>query len=284
VNREEKERKAKYDADLHCHTTASDGILSPSEIMMYAAKRGLQAVAITDHDTTLGWEEAEKAAYRAGVKLLKGLEINTEWRGKEVHILGYGLNDDNNNLKIRLQELRSKRTDRIGKIIEKLKGLNIRLSLADVEQCAKGESLGRPHVVAAMIAKGYLDSYQEGFDKYLSVGAPAYVPRYKLTPSEAIIIIREAGGVAVLAHPGNNVSQDDIQQWVEDGLQGIEVSHPDHTLNHEKKYRKIAAQYGLITTGGSDYHGPGVKPGIELGDWGVSLDLVQQLEQLITSA
>ncbi|HHV63949.1 MAG TPA: PHP domain-containing protein [Peptococcaceae bacterium] len=276
--------KAKYKADLHCHTTASDGILTPAEIVRLADERGLRALAITDHDTIEGWVEAEKFASQVGLRLIKGLEINTDWKGKEIHILGYGPGKEKGSLERFLEELRRKRVDRIEEILAKLSRLNIHLSLTEVKQYAKGQSIGRPHVVQAMMAKGYVSTYQEGFEKYLKIGAPAYVPRAKLTPTEAISIIREAGGVAVLAHPGNNVSQEEIQKWIEDGLQGIEISHPDHTPNQKKKYERLAFRNGLLATGGSDYHGPRVKPGVELGDWGVDLELVDQLEQLIISS
>lgn len=271
--------KAKYPADLHCHTSASDGLFSPRELIRLAAARGLKVVGITDHDTIDGWQEAEKAAGKAGITVIKGIEINTDWQGKEVHILGYYLKGGTSFLENNLSELQQKRLVRIKEILEKLKNMGINISLAEVLGKAKGKSVGRPHVAQAMVNGGYARSFPEAFEKYLKIGMPAYVPRYKLDPEEAIAIIREAQGVAVLAHPGTQHLSKEIYTWAEAGLQGIEVCHPEHSNKDTVEYRLIADKMGLISTGGSDYHGPGLHAGAYPGDYGVELVVVEKLKQ-----
>lgn len=271
----------RYEADLHCHTSASDGLLMPGDLVEHAAKRGLKAIAVTDHDTLNGLIEAEKSAERLGILLIKGIEINTDWQGKEVHILGYGLDENNNMLKAQLLDLQEKRITRIKEILERLKKLGMNVSFTEVRQEAKGESIGRPHVAQALVKKGYAASFKGAFEQYLKRGCPTYVPRYKINPAKAIMIIRDAGGVPVLAHPGSQGIETEIQLWLEQGLQGIEVNHPDHSLRDIIKYRKIAQRKELIATGGSDYHGQEIKPGIDLGDWGVGLEIVEQIQHLI---
>lgn len=272
--------KPQYEADLHCHTTASDGQLSPGALIRLAAEKGLQAIAITDHDTISGWAEAEEAAKQVHIVLLKGIEINTDWEGKEVHILGYGMDNQDSALKLRLADLQEKRLARIKKIIEKLDAVGFHISFAEVMQLVKGQSAGRPHVAQIMQKKGFVASVKEAFDKYLRIGAPAYVPRYKLTPIQAIQIIQDAGGVPVIAHPGAQCLEKEIGDWVNAGLKGIEVIHPDHSFEDNIRYRIIAEQFCLVATGGSDYHGPGIKQGINLGDWGVSIEVVEKIIEM----
>lgn len=272
-------KKAKYPADLHCHTTASDGLLSPEELIRLAAARGLKVVGITDHDTIDGWQEAQEAAGKAGINIIKGIEINTDWQGKEVHILGYCLKEGTSFLQNKLSDLQQKRLVRIKEILEKLKVLSINISLDEVLSMAKGKSVGRPHVAQAMVNRGYVQTFREAFERYLKIGRPAYVPRYKLEPEEAIAIIREAGGVAVLAHPGTQRLTEEISGWVKAGLGGIEVYHPEHSSTDTAEYRLIADRMGLISTGGSDYHGPGLHTSADPGDCGVELNVVHQLKE-----
>lgn len=270
----------KYEADLHCHTTASDGLLSPTELVRLAAKLGLKGIGITDHDTMHGWIEAEEAGAEHQLRILKGLELSTSWKGKEVHILGYEVDKSSNDLIEKLSVFRKARETRMLKILDRFKDLGINISVDEVQQFAQGESIGRPHIAQVLIARGYVTDMQEGFDRYLGLGARAFVPRYKLTPEEGIRLIREAHGVAVLAHPGVHGLEAGIPTWVKAGLQGIEVLHSQHNLGDELRYLEIAKEYGLITTGGSDFHGEALKPGVNIGGWGVSLDVIQQIIDL----
>ena len=266
-----------FEADLHCHTTASDGLLTPTELISLAAELGLKGIGITDHDTIQGWKEAEEAGEKHQIQILRGIELSTEWQGKEVHILGYEMNGSSNNLNDKLRYLRQAREQRMLKILDRLEAQEIHISVDEVQQFAQGESIGRPHIAHALMERGYVRSIGEGFDRYIGIGAPAYVPRYKLTPEEGIEIVRAAHGVAVLAHPGVQRLEEGIPAWVKVGLQGIEVIHSDHKPEDEKKFRTIAQDYHLLTTGGSDFHGEARKPGVELGRWGVSLDVIQKI-------
>jgi predicted metal-dependent phosphoesterase TrpH len=269
-------------ADLHCHTNASDGLLSPSEVVDIAAQKGLSTIAITDHDTISGYSEGKRAASACGIDLITGIEINTDWFGKEQHILGYGFDPDSRDLNMKLNDIRAKRKDRISKIVNKLNEIGLKLSAEEVAEKAKGLSVGRPHVAQAMVNKGYARSVKDAFENYLAIGAKAYVPRYKLKPQEAINIINEAQGIAVLAHPGIQNLYCEIGPWIDIGLKGIEVYHPEHNKENILRYTELARKKGLIITGGSDFHGEKVKPGIRIGDWGVDEAAVAKLKALYT--
>jgi len=268
------------EADLHCHTTASDGVLTPWELVKAAAECGLTSIGITDHDTTSGWDEAEKAGIRYGVDILRGIELNTDHSGTEVHILGYEMDPKTLVLQERLRILQDARHHRVFTILEKLKSQGIEIQRAEIENIARGESIGRPHIAQALMNKGIVKTIKEAFDRYIGLGAPAYVARYKLSPEEGIALVRAAGGVAVLAHPGVHGLSESIPQWVELGLQGVEVSHSEHSIKDEKHYRELAEHYNLIMTGGSDFHGEARKPGIHLGDWGTSYEVVEKIRSI----
>lgn len=276
--------KSKFEVDLHCHTTASDGLLKPSEIVERAYNKGLKAIGITDHDTIDGWQDAENSADRLPIQIIKGIEINTDWQQREIHILGYLMDQNSFSFNSRIKDLQQKRILRVKEILNKLELLSIDITFDEVRGYAKGNSIGRPHVAQAIIDRGYVGDFREAFDRYLRVGAPAYVPRYKLTPAEAIGMIREANGVAVLAHPGVQKIEKEIKGWVEHGLQGIEVYHPDHSLEDSARYHIMTQKLGLISTGGSDFHGKRIKSGIDIGDWGVDLEIIDQLERVKNSS
>lgn len=268
------------EVDLHCHTTSSDGLFTPRELIKAASELGLKAVGITDHDTISGWSEALDAGEKYGVEILRGVELNTEWQGIEVHILGYEIAPESRQFQLKLQELREGRSERILKILGRLHDLNIKITAEEIKAVAHGESVGRPHVAQVLIHRGYVNTIKEAFDTYIGTGAPAYVPRLKLTPEEGIKLIRTAGGVAVLAHPGIHQLGNLISPWIEAGLQGIEVSHSEHTPEDERRYRALAKRHHLITTGGSDFHGEERKPGVKLGGWGVPYEVVEQIREL----
>ena len=269
-----------YEADLHCHTTASDGLLTPTELIHLAAELGLKGIGITDHDTIQGWKEAEEAGAKHQIQILRGIELSTEWQGKEVHILGYEVDPSSTHLNDRLRDLRQAREQRMQKILDRLEVQGIQIGVDEVQQFAQGESIGRPHIAHVLLERGYVKSIGEGFDRYLGKGAAAYIPRYKLTPEEGIEIVRAAHGVAVLAHPGVHRLEEGIPAWVEVGLQGIEVLHSDHKPEDEKKFRALAQEYHLLTTGGSDFHGEALKPGVNLGGWGVSIEVIKEILDL----
>lgn len=270
----------KVEADLHCHTNRSDGTSSPRELVRKAGSLGLAAIGITDHDTIKGWEEAERAGEDYGVEILRGVELSADWRGTEVHMLGYEMEKENTVLVQKLAELGEDRRERLVKILARLKGLGLEVPRSQVEAYAQGDSVGRPHIAQAMVARGYVKTVQEAFSRFLEAGAPAYVPRQKLTPEGAIKLIRQAGGVVVLAHPGIYKVDAGIAMWVKDGLQGIEAIHSEHSKEDTARYIHLAAKYRLLVTGGSDFHGEEIKPEAELGKWGVGMDVVRQIREL----
>lgn len=272
--------------DLHTHTTASDGMQSPTENVMLAEQKGLGAVAITDHDTVAGIAEALEAGRRYDITVVPGIEISTRMKGKDVHILGYYMDYDNPVLLERLAGLRQIRDERNGLIIKKLNELGIPITLEEVRKrlgrkLEPDETLGRPHIADALVANGFAIDMREAFDKYLAEGAVAYVSVPRLSPREACCWILAARGVPVLAHPGLYGDDELVRVVIEQGqLVGMEVSHSDHDAAAETKYRAMAESYGLIPTGGSDFHG--VRQGVvfhgELGGRTVHMDTLDLLQ------
>ncbi len=245
-------------ADLHVHTNASDGTWSPAEAVRTAARLGLRAIAITDHDTLDGIPEALRTGERVGVEVVPGVEINTDYAGTEVHVLGYFVDfqEESPLLKL-LYRIRKARDERARNMVEKLRQLGVGISFERVKELADGAVVGRPHVARALIELGIVRDLREAFAKFIGPGAPAYVPRYKLTPQQAIAEIMNNGGVAVLAHPGLIGKDELIAEAVEAGLTGLEVLYPEHTPECRRRYTELACTYNLVVTGGSDCHGPG---------------------------
>ncbi|MBR5429857.1 MAG: PHP domain-containing protein [Firmicutes bacterium] len=247
--------------DTHVHSTASDGALSPRELVELARERQLLGLAVTDHDTVDGLAEAMAAGEELDVTVLPGIELSAEHNEQDVHVLGYWIDREKLLATGRLQQLSEARTGRIREIVRRLSLLGFELD-AEAILSAAGTSPGRPHVAAAMVEAGYVTTVGEAFAKWLGRGLPAFVPRAKLTPFEAVELIRTAGGVAALAHPGCGVPDQLIPMLVRAGIGGIEVYHPDHNRAAEKKYAALARRYGLAALGGSDFHVPGLR---ELG-------------------
>lgn len=259
--------------DLHTHSSASDGRNSPRELVRQAKERGLKGIALTDHDTCAGLQEAFAAGLEHDLAVLPGLELSAEWCDKDVHILGYWISQSNRPLVALMAKLRSERATRIANMVARLRELGLPLMLSEVtdQNDGDGHSLGRPHVARALINRGYVDSVDEAFDLYLERGRPAYVPRYKLLPEEAIRAIVVSGGVAVWAHPGPLASLL-LKPLVKAGLAGLEVYHPDHDPRREQELLAFAQQHHLVATGGSDAHS-----GAALGLRSVGLDVWYEL-------
>lgn len=244
-------------ADLHLHTTCSDGMLTPETVVQIANKLKLRAIAITDHDTIDGIAPALREAKKySDLEVIPGIEINTHYEGQEIHILGYYIDYKEDYLKQTLTEFQEYRILRAKKIIYKLNNqLKIDVCFDEVLKKAKGPSVGRPHIAAALAEKGYAENIQDAFEKYLDLGKPAYVPRKKITPYDAIDIIKKSKGIPVLAHPGLLEKQDIIQSLIDYGIIGIEVIHRDHSQWQNKFYYDFALKNNLLMTGGSDSHG-----------------------------
>jgi 3',5'-nucleoside bisphosphate phosphatase len=256
--------------DLHLHTTHSDGSLAPVEVVKLAHKAGVTALAITDHDITTAIPEATEAGRTLGIEVIPGIEISSLLGDSELHVLGYFLNWRDPLLHERLVTLRESRHRRNPMIVDRLQALGIDITYDEVRAVAGSDSVGRPHIARVLMDKGVVTSAKEAFDRFLANGKPAYVPRDLPAPSEAIRWIKDAQGLAVLAHPTWVKTNEDstlaslVKQLKADGLDGIEVHYSTHTPRQTREYLSVAKQLGLLVTGGSDFHGV-TKPDIEVG-------------------
>lgn len=264
--------------DLHLHTTASDGRFSPSELVAMALARHLVAIAITDHDTTDGVDEALEAAKGTELIVVPGVEISCDVPYQEVHLLGYYIDHHDLGLEEKLFAFREARLRRAKEMLVKLAALGLPLEWEMVAELAKGNSVGRPHIAQAMVNKGYVASVDEAFALYIGRNGPAYVERYKLSPTEAVSLIKEAGGLPVLAHPREVTHF--LPSLVEQGLVGLEVYYNSYSAEDIRQLACLARKYGLIPTGGSDYHGPGVLDTVEIGGIWVPEGSLKRLQAL----
>ncbi len=256
--------------DLHCHSTASDGTLSPAEVVRLARRCRLSGLAVTDHDTVGGIAEAEAEARASGIDFIAGIEISCQFPTGTMHLLGYGVDPVNPALTKLTTELVGGRDDRNPKIVEKLNQLGVSVTMDEWRARASGGVLGRPQLAAILVEKGYVRSIQQAFDKYLGSDGLAYFDKERLPAREALDRIRQSGGLPVLAHPrqlrtGNDAElQTAVKNLVDLGLAGIEVIHSDHDADWVCKCEELANRFGLLKTGGSDFHGTNKKD-ISLG-------------------
>ena len=258
--------------DLHMHSTASDGTLTPARLVKRAVRRGVRVMALTDHDTTAGLLEAHTEAASHSIDLIPGIEINTEDQGLEVHVLGYFIDPADAALQQALATVREQRLVRIETMLQRLAAAGVSLSLEDVLRHARGSTVGRPHIALALVEKKAVGSVHDAFKHWLGRGGAAYVPRASLTPYQAIDLIHGAGGVAVLAHPCHVGGEEAIAPYVRAGLDGLEAHYLQHTPTQVALYLQLAQQWNLAVTGGSDFHGPQVKRKVDVGDNRFSLE------------
>jgi hypothetical protein len=255
--------------DLHTHSSYSDGTLTPRQVVGLAKSIGLRAVALTDHDTVAGVGEALAAGNEVGVEVVAGVELSAACSAGSMHILGYYLRPTHPELVDVLTRLQDGRAARAPKIVERLRNLGLEITLAEITDLA-GSQIGRAHVAQALVKRGYVPSAREAFTRYLRRGRPGYVDRVRLLPEEAIGVIRQAGGLAALAHPSTLALDQPgelnavVARLKAMGLEGMEVLSPYHTRDIARMYEKIAREHGLLCTGGSDFHG-GVSDHGDLG-------------------
>jgi len=266
-------------ADLHVHTSESDGTLTPKQLVREALYRGLSAIAIVDHDTVGGILEAEVAAQGADLEVIAGIELTAQYEGQEIHILGYFLDLQNKALLEKLNLVQLNRIERVHKIVNNLEQQGVKLNAQDVFDISGKGTVGRMHIARALVKGGWVTTTAEAFRKYIGDKSPAYVLGFSLSPVEAINLIKGAGGVAVLAHP--YILHDDalITELAGYGLQGIEVYYPEHSQSMVNFYLDLARKLNLLVTGGSDFHGS-VKPDIKLGTIKIPIELVEKLRQV----
>ncbi len=267
-----------YPIDLHTHSLRSDGALQPAELIERAAKRGVRILALADHDTLAGAAEAIAAGERVGVRVIPATELNTESEWGDVHILGYFLDPADSALEDRLRWLRENRGRRVELMVEKLNALGYPISLERVQQIAQGGSLGRPHLAQALFEAGHTPTYDSAFDTLIAKDAPAYVSRVGLTPLEAVQLVVAHGGVPSLAHPFTVVGIEELMPLiVAAGLAGIEAYYGSHPPASTASCLSLARRYGLVPTGGSDFHGRG-DHGAPLGGVFVPPETIAALE------
>jgi 3',5'-nucleoside bisphosphate phosphatase len=265
--------------DLHTHSICSDGTLTPVELVQEASRRGLSFLALTDHDTVEGLPEAIAEGDRVGITVIPGTELSAERNGREAHILGYYIDTNNEEFIRELDAFAQMRPVRIDHMVEKLRSLGLDIDQNRVREISGPGTIGRPHVALALIEKGYATDIADAFNRYLSAGRPGYVPRQKISPEEAIGLITRAGGVAVLAHPfSTRAVEESLADFVPLGLKGLEVFYGEYTPEQREELQQVAERWNLIPTGGSDYHGPGVREGRDLGGPFVPIDSVERLK------
>ncbi|MBN2831602.1 MAG: PHP domain-containing protein [Candidatus Omnitrophica bacterium] len=265
-------------SDLHLHTNYSDGTYTPEDLVKKAVGAGLSCIAITDHDTISGIKEAIEAANPINLEVLPGIEISAEVSGKEVHILGYLIDYNYPYLLKKLDHLRENRILRIHKIVSKLNNIGINLQAEDVFEVSCGAVPGRLHVARALLKKGFIKSTQEAFNKYIGDNGPAYSLGFRFSPKEAISVIKESGGIPVLAHPYLIRDDNLVNEFIRSGIMGLEVYYPEHSQGEINFYLNLAKENNLLVTGGSDYHGS-AKPSVRIGSIKLPYSLVEKLKE-----
>jgi 3',5'-nucleoside bisphosphate phosphatase len=269
--------------DLHSHTTASDGTFSPTESVKRASGKGLRALGITDHDTIAGLAEAIATGKKYGIEVVPGIEISTVDNGQDIHVLGYYINYEDRDFLARLQSLREARDRRNEMIVENLQKMGIPITLEEIVR-KKGMdegNIGRPHIAEVLIDKGIVSSLAEAFELYLGKQGKAYANPPRISPEQAINLVRSAGGVAVLAHPGLYHDEALVKRLIKYGLDGIEAYHTDHTPEQVTYYTMLAKEHQLIATAGSDFHGArnGVIFHGDIGTCTTDYDIVLKLKE-----
>lgn len=264
-------------ADLHIHSNYSDGRLSPEEIVNLSIQKDIKCISITDHDTIDSQYIVKKFSSDKKITLVSGLELSSQYKDIEIHILAYFIDINNRNLKINLDEIKNSRQERAKQIIENLNKIDVNISFDEISSESFGDSIGRVHIAKLLVKKGYAAHTKEAFQRYLIKGRPAFVERCKIDYKEALKLINDANGVAVLAHPGEIYKNIMIEKIIKDlkiyGLKGIEVFHPAHSSMESSKYYSMAKKYSLVITGGSDSHGTIVNGDYTLGTIGMDKTL-----------
>ena len=268
-------------ADLHTHTIFSDGILSPTELFTKAKEVGLSAIAITDHDTMDGYLASIHIAEELGIQLVPGIELSCYENARDYHLLGFFQDPDNPNLKKNLELFRHEREKRAERIVNKLNRQNVDVSFNDVLDKAGVAPVARPHIAAVMIEQGHSPDIKKAFDQYLSYGKPAYEPKWNFPVELGVKLLNEAGGVAVLAHPGRYLPQQILAKFIQKGLDGIEVIHPSHSEETQIYYKSLVDHYCLLSTGGSDFHGSREYDATNFGKFTVPVSIIEAMQSFL---
>jgi len=271
-----------YDAwvDLHIHTNFSDGLFTPTQVVMKAKEVGLKAVGISDHDNVDGISEATEVGSHVGVEVVPGVELSSQFEGRDLHILGYYFDPDHPRLRKYLGRFQDERYRRAAKMTQNLNHLGVNLTMAEVEERARGRSIGRPHLAEVLMEKGYVETFQEAFQRYIGYSSEAYEEKYKICPEEAIRLISEARGLAFLAHPGRSVSNEVIFHLIKAGLDGIEIVHPKLNERRTQALQQLVKNHGLLVCGGSDCHG-GRDGRCYIGRYNVPYAILEEMKSVL---
>jgi len=276
------ESNLKKYVDLHIHTKFSDGSSTLSEIMDAAAAKGLAAISITDHDCMDAYPQALEMGEAMGIEVIPGVELSSEIQGIDVHVLGYYVDFNNPVLVEKLREMKEARYVRAQKIVKNLNKLGIDLRFDTVLTIAGEGAIGRPHIASAMLKEEFISTFREAFDKYIGYDSPAYVEKLKMSPKEIFDLIKYAGGIPVLAHPGVTNVDERIQSFIRDGLQGIEAGHTEHSDAETKYYLNMCRKNNIAFTGGSDFHSPTHRK-FELGHPRIPYVAVESLKEILNN-
>ena len=270
-------------ADLHSHTTHSDGALSPYDLIQRAHSVRLEVLSITDHDNVGALDEAIEWGKSLSMEVITGLELSVSLGEKDVHILAYFVDHRNRDLLDYLTFFRRERLKRAERIVQKLNKINVPLKLEAVLEQAGVGSVGRPHIANALLDGGHIGSYHEAFERFIGTGGPAFEKKYQLSPADAFRLITRAGGLSFLAHPGKHISELDLSQLIKNGLDGIEVVHPAHDEKLREYYRGLVNQYFLLESGGSDFHGGKKNDDHTFGYYTVPMHVVETMRSRLFS-
>lgn len=264
--------------DLHIHTTCSDGVLSPKDIVLKAKSAGLKAISITDHDTIKAIDIAKDEADSVGLELVSGVEMSATYDDVDVHILGYFINTKHAPLNEYLDKCKISRLKRAEKMVHNLSKMGVNIDVDQILVKAQNGSVGRPHIAAVLQERGYVKTYSEAFGKYLGAHSPAYVKSIETPPAEVIEMISNAGGLSFLAHPGRSIPDDMLRYLIDLGLDGIEIIHPSHDEYQVQYYKEIANEYFLLFSGGSDYHGARQQDEVNFGQVTIQYSWLEKIK------
>ena len=267
-------------ADLHVHTCYSDGILRPSEVVEKAKEVGLKAVGIVDHDCVDGIPEAREVGDRLGVEIVPGIELSCQYQGKDIHIIAYYCDLNHPQLVEYLTHFQDERYQRALKMVRNLNNQGVKISIEDVQRNAKGKSIGRPHIAEVLMEKGYVETFQEAFHRFIGYTSKAYEEKYRIMPEEALRIISDVGGLSFLAHPGHTISMEAIFNFTKAGLDGIEIVHPQLNDRRTLQLQQFAQNHGLLVSGGSDCHG-GREGRLNIGNYRVPYAILTEMQNVI---
>ncbi|MEW6701794.1 MAG: PHP domain-containing protein [Bacteroidota bacterium] len=266
--------------DLHTHTTYSDGAHSPVEVVQKAYDRGLDIISITDHDSVNGIKEALTFGKNLGIEIITGLEISTDVDDKEIHLLAYFIDIENEELLKYLSFFRDERMHRAKRMVQKLRNLGLPITMDDVLSKAENSAIGRPHIAYAMVDRGIVKNYQEAFEKYIGNNCPAFERKIHISPQSALKLIGDAGGISFIAHPGY-MKEHLLISLIKAGVDGIECVHPSHSENQVKFYRGIVSEYCLLESGGSDFHGGKKADDENLGKFFIGQNQLEAMRKML---